>query len=160
MLVSGASGRQKPAFERLKAPLGPKKTIFRVFFNDLLVIFGNYWGWGAVDKSAASAASPDSVKFQAVIKSAASAASQIQGTQVQGSARSVARAPVPSPEPRSVVRPPTSSHRPPSSGAPLDLGSLDLGGCARSRLDHGLKFYGIRGGCASSQLIHLSLIHI
>ena len=39
-------------------------------------------------------------------------------------------------------------------GAPLDLGSLDLGGCASSRLDHGLKFYGIRGGCASSRLIH------
>ena len=46
-----------------------------------------------VNKWAASAASPDYVKFQAVIKSAASAASQIQGTQVQGSARSVARAP-------------------------------------------------------------------
>ena len=38
-----------------------------------------------VNKSAASAASLDYVKFQAVIKSAASAASQIQGTQVQGS---------------------------------------------------------------------------
>ena len=40
----------------------------------------------SVNKSAASAASLDYVKFQAVIKSAASAASQIQGTQVQGSA--------------------------------------------------------------------------
>ena len=37
--------------------------------------FGNYSGWEAVNKSAASAASPDYVKFQAVIKSAASAAS-------------------------------------------------------------------------------------
>ena len=27
------------------------------------------------------------------------------------------------------------------------------GGCASSRLDHGLKFYGIQGGCASSRLI-------
>ena len=27
------------------------------------------------------------------------------------------------------------------------------GGCASSRLDHGLKFFVIRGGCASSQLI-------
>ena len=27
------------------------------------------------------------------------------------------------------------------------------GGCASSRLDHGLKFYVIRGGCASSGLI-------
>ena len=39
------------------------------------------------NKSAASAASPDYVKFQAVIKSAASAAPKIHGTQVQGSAR-------------------------------------------------------------------------
>ena len=41
---------------------------------------------GAVNQSAASAAFLDSIKFQAVIKSAAGAASQIQGTQVQGSA--------------------------------------------------------------------------
>ena len=27
------------------------------------------------------------------------------------------------------------------------------GGCTRSRLDHGLKFYGIQGGCARSRLI-------
>ena len=27
------------------------------------------------------------------------------------------------------------------------------GGCASSRLDHGLKFYVTRGGCASSRLI-------
>ena len=40
-----------------------------------LYFFWNYWGWEAVNKSAASAASPDYVKFQAVIKSAASAAS-------------------------------------------------------------------------------------
>ena len=35
--------------------------------------------WGAVNKSAASTASPDYVKFQAVIKSAASAASLRRG---------------------------------------------------------------------------------
>ena len=43
----------------------------------------------SVNKSAASAASPDSVKFQAVIKSAASAASRkpkIKETKIQGSA--------------------------------------------------------------------------
>ena len=28
------------------------------------------------------------------------------------------------------------------------------GGCASSRLDHGLKFYVIQGGCAGSRLIH------
>ena len=28
------------------------------------------------------------------------------------------------------------------------------GGCASSRLDHGLKFYVIQGGCASSRLIN------
>ena len=51
-------------------------------------------GFGAVrefaNKSAASAASPDYVRFQAVIKSAASAASRkpkIKETKIQGSAR-------------------------------------------------------------------------
>ena len=48
------------------------KTYFSNMFSPFL---RNYWGWGAVSKSAASAASPDYVKFQAVIKSAASAAS-------------------------------------------------------------------------------------
>ena len=47
----------------------------------------------------------------------------------------------------------------PSSGRPRRptvprRPALDLGGCASSRLDHGLKFYGIRGGCASSRLIN------
>ena len=28
------------------------------------------------------------------------------------------------------------------------------GGCASSRLDHGLKFYVIQGGCASSRFIN------
>ena len=28
------------------------------------------------------------------------------------------------------------------------------GGCASSRLDHGMKFYVIQGGCASSRLIN------
>ena len=57
--------------------------MFSLFF---VHFFGFFRVWGAVNKSAASAASPDYVKFQAVIKSAASAASPIQGTQVQGSA--------------------------------------------------------------------------
>ena len=39
--------------------------------------------WGAANKSAASAASPDYVKFQAVIKSAASAAS-LRGGRASG----------------------------------------------------------------------------
>ena len=71
------------------------------------------------NKSAASAASPDSVKFQAVIKSAASAASQIQGTQVQGSAGR-----------RGTVgrrgRPDDGSVRTTERGAPLELPSLDF----------------------------------
>ena len=49
---------------------------------------------GAVNQSAASAASPDYVNFQAVIKSAASAASQkgqIKETKTQGSAWATAR---------------------------------------------------------------------
>ena len=64
-----------------------------------------------VNKSAASAASPDYVKFQAVIKSAASAASRkpkMKETKIQESA------PFPRPN-RSVARPPPSSHRAPSS---------------------------------------------
>ena len=81
----------------------------------------------AVNKSAASAASLDYVKFQAVIKSAARAASRktkSQGPRSRGA-----------PEPR---RP----HAEPSSvGSP---GSWSLifglpGGCASSQLDHGLK---------------------
>ena len=66
---------------------------------------------GAVKQSAASAASPDSVKFQAVIKSAASAASRkpksrkdSRGVQDGGSA---------------------GGRRP--RGTPLELPSLDLG---------------------------------
>ena len=62
-----------------------------------------------MNKSAASAASPDYVNFQAVIKWAASAASQIQGTQVQGSAP-IRR---PSPDPSSGrPRRPTAPRRP------------------------------------------------
>ena len=106
------------------------------------LFFGVIGAGKAVNKSAASAA----VKFQAVIKSAASAASQIQGIQVQGSARTtgtVGRRGRPVPD--------RIGRR--GRVAPLDLGSLDLEGCASSRLDHGLKFYGISGGCASSRLI-------
>ena len=75
-----------------------------------------------VDKSAASAASPDYVKFQAVIKSAASAASP-KAKSREGSSRGAPRAVV---RIRSVVRPTPSSHRAPSSGAPLELPSLDF----------------------------------
>ena len=114
--------------------------------------------WNAVrefaNKSAASAASPDYVKFQAVIKSAASAASP-KAKSREGSSRgapgrrgSVGRG-------RTTDRIRTTERGSgDGSGAPLDLGSLDLGGCASSRLDHGLKFYVIRGGCASSRLVH------
>ena len=102
-------------------------TDFQVFFSiNVAAGAAKYCRKEAVNQSAASAASPDYAKFQAVIKSAASAASEIQGTQVQGSAGR-----------RGTVG---RRGRPDDgSGAPLDLGSLDLGGCASSRLDHGLK---------------------
>ena len=63
------------------------------------------------------------LNFQAVIKSAASAAS----LDLQGS-------------PRTTARHADGGARATDRSAPLDLGSLDLGGCASSRLDHGLKF--------------------
>ena len=66
----------------------------------------------SVIKSAASAASPDSVKFQAVIKSAASAASRNLKSE-EGSSRGVPRG----------CRPPAK----PLSCTPLELPSLDLG---------------------------------
>ena len=48
-----------------------------LLFLDMFLLFAKMIGAGkAVNKSAASAASPDYVKFQAVIKSAASAASR------------------------------------------------------------------------------------
>ena len=101
-----------------------------------------------VNKSAASAASLDYVKFQAVIKSAASAASP-KAKSREGSSRGAPRAVV---RIRSVARPRPSSHLAPSPGAPFPSFCL-WGGCASSRLDHGLKIGGIRGGCASSRLI-------
>ena len=76
----------------------------------------------SVNKSAASAASPDSVKFQAVIKSAASAASpkaKSREGSSRGAPRSVARTDPSSGRPRR----PTVSRRP---GAPLELPSLDF----------------------------------
>ena len=85
----------------------------------------------SANKSAASAASLDYVKFQAVIKSAATAASRKtknkSGTKIQGSPAEPRR---PQAEPSSV-------------GSP---GSWSLifglpGGCASSRLDHGLKVF-------------------
>ena len=67
--------------ERLKK--SKKKTIFLYFFTIFWSFFGNLRVWGAANQSAASAASRDYVKFQAVIKSAASAAS-LQGGRASG----------------------------------------------------------------------------
>ena len=66
---------------------GNCKSIFFIVFRRFLGILG---AGEAVNKSDASAASPDSVEFQAVIKSAASAGSRkpkIKETKIQGSAR-------------------------------------------------------------------------
>ena len=81
-----------------------------------------------MNKSAASAASLDSVKFQAVIKSAASAASP-KAKSRKGSSREVSRGRRP-PAEAVVLHSPGASF--PGFGLP--------GGCASSRLDHGLKF--------------------
>ena len=62
------------------------------------------------------------VQSQAVIKSAASAASP-KAKSREGSSRGAPRAVV---RIRSVVRPAPSSHRAPSPGAPLELPSLDF----------------------------------
>ena len=78
--------------------------------------FDVFWVWGAVDKSAASAASPDSVKFQAVIKSAASTASP-RGGHASGQKFKKKKA---------VIRSAASA-------------ASAKGGCASSRLDQGLK---------------------
>ena len=75
--------------------------------------FFGYWGWGAVNKSAASAASPNSVKFQAVIKLAASAASP----------KTKSREPRPRGAPGRWLGKQTAAGR----GASLELGLLDLG---------------------------------
>ena len=85
----------------------------------------------------------DSVKFQAVIKSAASAASRKtknQGPRSRGA------------QPSPVVRLPSRRPWTPLHGSWSLIFGLP-GSCASSRLDHGLKFYGIRRGCASSRLI-------
>ena len=84
-------------FWRLRAPetsiwapegaFGTKRQFFRHFFVVFSWIFRVLAPLGLVTLVRKPS-------FQAVIKSAASAASQIQGTQVQGSARSVARAPI------------------------------------------------------------------
>ena len=80
------------------------------------------------NKSAASAASRDYVKFQAMIKSAASAASRKPKSR-EGSSREVPRGRCP-PAEAVVLHFPGASF--PGFGLP--------GGCASSRLDHGLKF--------------------
>ena len=75
-----------------------------------------------MNQSAASAASPDSVKFQAVIKSAASAASP-KAKSREGSSRGA-------PGSRGTVgrrgRPDDGSVRTTERGAPLELPSLDF----------------------------------
>ena len=43
ILVSGALRRQKPAFGRLKAPLGPKRQFFLHFFTIFSAVFLNIW---------------------------------------------------------------------------------------------------------------------
>ena len=58
----------------------PKKAIVLTIFKYFCDFFGV---WGAVNKSAASAGSLDYVKFQVVIKSAASAAS-LRGGRASG----------------------------------------------------------------------------
>ena len=96
---TGAVDFQNAGFWRLKAPetriwapdgaFGPKRQIFYIFSLFLVSFFWIFRVWGAANKSTASAASPDYVKFQAVIKSAASAASRkpkIKETKIQGSA--------------------------------------------------------------------------
>ena len=90
-----------------------------MFLKYLAAGAAKYCEKGAANQSGASAASLDSVKFQAVIKSAASAASR--KPKIQGSpGDSLA-----------------GGQRP--QGAPLGFGLP--GGCASSRLDHGFKFY-------------------
>ena len=86
---------------------------FSIFFHEFWSFFKIIGGGKAANKSAASAASPDYVKFQAVIKSAASAASQIQGTQTTWA---VGRR----------GRPDDGSVRTTERGAPLELPSLDF----------------------------------
>ena len=79
-----------------------------------------------MNKSAASAASLDSVKFQAVIKSAASAASRKPKS--RGSSRGVQ-------DDGFGWRATASGHSPGASFPGFGL----PGGCASSRLDHGCK---------------------
>ena len=82
----------------------------------------------SANESAASAAFPNYVKFQAMIKSAASAASRKPKSR-EGSSRGVPRGRRP-PAEAVVLHSPGASF--PGFGLP--------GGCASSRLDHGLKF--------------------
>ena len=83
----------------------------------------------------------EKLNFQAVIKSAASSASRKPKSR-EGSSRGVQ-------DDGFGWRATASGH---SSGASFPGFGLP-GGCASSRLDHGLKFYVIWGGCASSRLI-------
>ena len=89
-----------------------------------------------------------------MIKSAASAASRkpkIKEIKIQGSTRTTGLGAWDDGDGRA-----TGDGRTTEQGTPLELDFLDFGfpgGCASSRLDHGSKFYVIRGGCASSRLI-------
>ena len=149
MLVSGASGRQKPAFGRLKAP-GPKKRPKKANFTYFLVFFGpgtgprgfsrpwhrisrqkcRIWmrmcrvtGVFAVSQKFGTLLVVLKLNFQAVIKSAASAASR--KTRIQ--------------DPGEPTGDGSAGGRRKRLGSP---GFLDFGlreGCASSRLDHSLK---------------------
>ena len=95
-----------------------------------------------MNQPAAGAVSPDYLKFRAVIKSAASAASRKPKSR-EGSSRG--------------LQDDCSAGRRRPLGTPLELPSLDfdfLEAALAGRPDQGLKFYLIRGGCASSRLVH------
>ena len=89
-----------------------KSNFSSIFYYNCLGIIGAIGAGKAVNKSAPSAASPDSVKFQAVIESAASAASRKPKSR-EGSSRGVQDGGS------------AGGRRP--RGTPLELPSLDLG---------------------------------
>ena len=113
--------------------LDSKTSIFLSSFNDFFVFV-------QVLVPSRLGTSGKRLNFQAVFKAAASAVqeAQIQGRKPQGSAG------------RGLGCQATASERSPGASFP---GFGLPGGCASSRLDHGLKFYVIQGGCASSRLI-------
>ena len=111
-------------------------------FLNFLDLFQNYSGFEGRDWVGMSGSLVEKLNFQAVIKSAASAASRETKNQGPRSRGAHGR--------RLGLR---------TTGLGGSPGSWSLifglpGGCASSRLDHGLEFYVIQGGCASSRLIH------